>query len=151
MKTRLHSLALSLLCLCATSAFAQSDAKTPRNYADNLISSSGVINPQNAVDNDRDNYAVLRTSIGILNFASINVGFSTPGEGRQRVDIEVQNDHGLLTADLLQSVSVSVFDSKGNKIAEKNGFDLTEAHVIEAHQIQAINTYQKQRFRYFQR
>jgi hypothetical protein len=131
MKTRLHSLALGFLCLCATSAFAQNDAKNPRNYADNLIGSSGVINPQNAVDNNRDNYAVLRTGIGILNFASINVGFSNPGEGGQRVDMEVQNDHGLLTADVLQSISVSVFDSKGNKIAEKNGFDLTEAHVIE--------------------
>jgi len=131
MKTRLHSLALGLLSLCATSVFAQSDAKTPRNYADNLISSSGVIDPQNAVDDNRDNYAVLRTDIGILNFASINVGFSTPGEGGQRVVIEVQNDNGLLTADLLQSISVSVFDSQGNKIAQKSGFDLTEAHVIE--------------------
>jgi hypothetical protein len=131
MKLTLHSLALGLLSLCATSVFAQSDAKTLRNYADMLISSSGVINPQHAVDNNRDNYAVLRADIGILNYAVINVGFSHPGEGGQRLEIEVQNDNGLLTADVLQSISVSVFDSKGTNVAQKNGFDLTEAHVIE--------------------
>jgi len=119
MKLTLHSLALGLLSLCATSVFAQSDAKTLRNYADMLISSSGVINPQHAVDNNRDNYAVLRADIGILNYAVINVGFSHPGEGGQRLEIEVQNDNGLLTADVLQSISVSVFDSKGTNVAQK--------------------------------
>lgn len=127
----LHAVALACLWMCTMPAFAQSDAKNSKNYADNLISSTGVIDPQNAVDNNRDNYAILRADIGILNFAVITVGFSTPGDAGESVFLEIQNDNGILTADVLQSIDVSVYNSQGDEIVEKDGFDLTEAHVIK--------------------
>jgi hypothetical protein len=130
MKTKLQAFALAVMCMSATITHSQT-LNDDHNYADQLISSSGVINPQNAVDDDRNNYAVIRAEIGVLNHGALKVGFSQPGEGGQLVVLQIQNDNGLLGADVLQSISVKVFDSDGNAIVDKNGFGVADAQIIQ--------------------
>lgn len=130
MKTKLQAFALAFMCMSATVTHSQTLNDDP-NYADQFIGATGVLNPKNAIDDNRDNYAVIRAEVGVLNYGAIKVGFSNPGDGGQLVVLQIQNDNGLLGADLLQSISVKVFDSKGNIIAEKNGFGVGDAQLIE--------------------
>jgi hypothetical protein len=130
MKTKLQAFALSVMCIGATVTYSQT-LTDDHNYADQIISSSGVINPQNAVDENRDNYAVIRAEVGVLNHGALKVGFSHPGEGGQLVVLQIQNDNGLLGANVLQSISVKIFDSEGNAIVNKDGFGVADAQLIE--------------------
>ena len=131
MKRKLQAFALAM-CMSATVIHSQTlTLNDDRNYADQLIGSIGVINPQYAIDENRDNYAVIRAEIGVLNYGQLKVGFSNPGEGGQLVVLQIQNDNGILGADILQSISVKVFDSDGNTVASKNGFGVGDAQLIE--------------------
>lgn len=130
MKTKLQAFALAVMCIGATVTHSQT-LTDDHNYADHVISSVGVINPQNAVDDNRNNYAVIRAEIGVLNYGAIKVGFSYPGEGGQLVVLQIRNDNGLLGADVLQSISVKIFDSNGNAIFNKDGFGVADAQLIE--------------------
>ena len=130
MKTKLQAFALAVMCIGATVTHSQT-LTNDQNYADQVVSSTGVQNPQNAVDENRDNYAVIRAEIGVLNYGAIKVGFSQPGEGGQLVVLQIQNENGLLGADVLQSISIKIFDSNGNAIFNKDGFGVADAQLIE--------------------
>ena len=76
MNKKLRTLLSAIICLIALIAPAQNvAAQSSPNYADVLMSSSGVINPGNAVDADLTNYAVMRTPIGITNSATLQLGW----------------------------------------------------------------------------
>ena len=137
MKTKLQAFALAVMCIGATVTHSQT-LTDDHNYADQVVNSTGVINPQNAVDANRDNYAVIRTEIGVLNYGVLKVGFSHPGEGGQVVVLQLQNDNGLLGADVLQSISVKIFDSEGSTIFNRDGFGVADAQVIEGTSVSKI-------------
>ncbi|MGI8950558.1 MAG: T9SS type A sorting domain-containing protein [Chitinophagaceae bacterium] len=135
MKSQLLFIALIASCFYATISSAQNttDAKPlSRNYADVLINSFDVINPQNAVDPDTTNYAVMRTSIGILNYSTLKLGWSNPGSPGEAAVVEFENDGGLLTLDVLESISVTLYDNADNVVAKKNGFDFTQVSAGDA-------------------
>ncbi len=125
MKRYLQVLLLSLLCLSAKVSQAQ------QNCADNVISQNNVTNAQNAVDGDQTNFAVLRASIGVLNSSQLTLGFSPNGTAGQTAVVELQNDNGLISADVLESISITLFDNDGNIVARKNGFDVADADIIQ--------------------
>lgn len=132
MKKILQAVSVAILCFGVTTSYAQvseSSQALVRNYADVLINSSNVNNPQNAVDGDLTNYAVLQTNIGVANTASLKLGWSQLGSAGQVAVVEIQNDGGILSLDVLQTISLFLFDDAGNKIERKAGFDFTDVTV----------------------
>jgi hypothetical protein len=134
MKTTI-TLAAVFLCLIL------SKTATSQIFADKVISAgpcapvtllcpNGVINPGNAVDADRkNNYAIMRTDIGILNFSQLTVGFPQYGFPGMTATVVLQTDGGLLTADVLQSITISLFNSQGQLVAERGGSDFANVEV----------------------
>ncbi|MEO8116956.1 MAG: T9SS type A sorting domain-containing protein [Bacteroidota bacterium] len=126
MKTKLTLVfALLLANVFGVKSIAQNalDEKKSHNYADVVNNSIHVSNPGNAVDaGDLSNYALMQAPIGVLNSATLNLGFSNQGSGGQTVVVEFRNDGGILSLDVLGSISLTLFDDAGNQVARKNGF-----------------------------
>lgn len=117
--------ALLLANVIAVKSIAQDaiDDKKNHNYADVVNNSIRVSNPGNAVDaGDLSNYALMQAPIGVLNSASLNLGFTNQGSAGQTVTVEFRNDGGILSLDVLGSISLTLFDDAGNQVARKNGF-----------------------------
>ena len=131
MKNKLHYFGLAILCLSAIVSRAQTDKVMAKNYADILVRSTNVTNPGNAVDGDLTNYAVMRASIGVSNFSNLKLGWSQLGSGGDIVTLEIQNDNGALSADVLQSMSIVLFDSNDKQIAKKDGFSSGDVTAVQ--------------------
>jgi len=82
MKKQLQLAGVAILCLFAITSQSQNPQVTAKNYADILVKSFGVTNPENAVDADLTNYAVMRTNIGVLNSSTLKLGWSQVGRKR---------------------------------------------------------------------
>ena len=118
----------------AVKSFAQDaiDDRSTHNYADVVNNSIHVTNPGNAVDAaDLSNYALMQAAIGILNSATLNLGFTDQGSAGQTVAVEFRNDGGILTLDVLGSISLTLYDDAGNQVARKSGFDAADVSVGE--------------------
>lgn len=143
MKKQLRILCITILCLTTGFLRAQTDrTEGVPNFADVVISSQGVTDPGNAVDGDRTNYAVMRAAIGVFNSSVLWLGWSQVGTADQTAVLEFQNDNGDLNADVLQSMSLSLYDSDGKQVAKKNGFDVSDASAVQgtSHYLLRIRT-----------
>ncbi|HYK47939.1 MAG TPA: T9SS type A sorting domain-containing protein [Parafilimonas sp.] len=131
MKNKLHFFGLAVLCLSATISRAQTDQVMAKNYADILVWSVGVTNPKHAVDADHTNYAVMQADIGIANSATLKLGWSQLGSAGDNVSVQFQNDNGALSLDVLQSMTIAVFDSNDQLVGRKQGFDFSDATAVQ--------------------
>jgi hypothetical protein len=133
MKRVLLGFALPLLFI-ATTASAQI-------FADDVITSgpcptvspgcpNGVINPENAVDPDNSNYAVMRTDLGIANVSQLTLGFTQHGLPGMDAVIVIEADGGLISADVLQALSVSVYSSSNELVGKRQGFVLADLELL---------------------
>lgn len=95
-----------------------------------LVCPGGVNDAQNAVDADRENFALLRADVGLISTAFLELGFSQAGQSSDLVHIDLQLGNDNLNVDVLQSMNISVFDSQGDVVAEKSNFGLTDLGLI---------------------
>jgi len=103
---------------------------TAQIKADSVFSSFSVLNPQNAVDNDSTNYAVMTTAIGIENSADLVLGFPQEGVGGMSVSLVLEADNGLLNASILGCLDITLINTKGDVVIERTGADLANANII---------------------
>ncbi|CAN5513537.1 hypothetical protein BH10BAC2_BH10BAC2_41500 [soil metagenome] len=133
MKKVLLGIAMPLL-LVTTKASAQI-------FADAVISSgpcqsvspgcpNGVINPENAVDQDNSNYSVIRTDLGIANVSQVTLGFTQHGLPGMDAVIIIEADGGLISADVLEALSVSLYSSSNNLVGKRQGFVLADLELL---------------------
>jgi hypothetical protein len=135
MKKQLRILCITILCLTTSFLRAQTErTEGAKNFADQLLSSQGVTNPGNAVDGDRTNYALMRTAIGVLNSSTLLLGWSQVGPAGATAVLEFQNDNGGINADVLQSMSLTLYDSDGMEVAQQNGYNISDATLVQATQ-----------------
>lgn len=99
-------------------------------YADSVISSSGVTAPKKAVNENDTDYAIMSTVIGVEYQSKLKLGFHPDGMGGMSCAIKVQPVNGLISANLLQSLSVSLYNRKGKKVITHNGFTLADADLL---------------------
>ncbi len=116
-----------------------------QTFADQLISSgpcepivsvtcpSGVINPNNAVDANPDNFATLRTTIGLSlleSTAFIEVGFSELGAPGSEVGAIIQPSSGGLNIDLVDNIALVVFNENDQEVVRREDISLTDVGLL---------------------
>jgi len=131
MKKQLQLAGVAILCLFAITSQSQNPQVTAKNYADILVKSFGVTNPENAVDADLTNYAVMRTNIGVLNSSTLKLGWSQVGSNEETAALEFQNDNGALSLDVLQTMTLALYDSNDKQVGKQEGFDFSDASVVQ--------------------
>lgn len=95
-----------------------------------LVCPGGVNDAQNAVDADRENFALLRADVGLISTAFLELGFSQVGTSSDLVHVDLQLGNDNLNVDVLQSMTITVFDSQDSVVAEKSNFGLTDLGLI---------------------
>ena len=110
-------------------------------FADQVISSgpcqqvspgcpNGVVNPQNAADADYSSYAVMRADIGIANVSQLTLGFSQHGLPGMDAVVVIEADGGIISADVLQAFSVSLYSSSNELVGKRDGFVLADLELL---------------------
>ncbi len=90
----------------------------------------GVQNASHAVDADPGSYALLRTDVGLISTAFINLGFSNAPAPGSIVGVNIEENNTILNVDLLEAIVIDVLDTAGNVIVSKNDFNLTDLNVL---------------------
>jgi gliding motility-associated-like protein len=90
----------------------------------------GVQNASHAVDADPGSYALLRTDLGLISTAFIDLGFTSNPSVGSIVGVNIEENNTILNVDLLESIVVDVLDTAGNVIVSKNDFNLTDLNVL---------------------
>lgn len=90
----------------------------------------GVQNASHAVDADPTSYALLRTDLGLVSTAFIELGFSTEIVPGSIVGVRVEENNTILNVDLIETIVIDVLDTAGNVIASKNDFNLTDLNLL---------------------
>ena len=131
-------IAVSMLLLSVATVRAQ-------KFADQLIASgncepivavtcpSGVENPDYAVDNNPDNYALLKSNLGlslVQSTAFEEVGFSVLGAPGSEVGIIVEFIDQGLGPQALNNLIVVVYDSAGNEVVRRSDLSLTDVSAL---------------------
>lgn len=124
MKVKLHVLYISILVMLTSVSNAQI-------YADSLISSFGVSDADNAVSKNDSDYASINTPVGVSNSSFLTVGFSQHGVTGMTCGFTLQQDNGLLSADVLNSMTIYLYNSKNQQIAAKSGFSFSDVDVLD--------------------
>jgi gliding motility-associated-like protein len=98
-----------VLCFC-TKSYAQYEV-----YANQLISNtSDFNNPGRAVDANQANYARIATTLGVLTTSELRVRFPENGAAGDVVNVTVQGSGGLLSVDVLNNITIKLYDSAGS-------------------------------------
>ncbi len=127
MKAKLHLMLIAAFLLTVNFTNAQISA----DYVD---SSSGVTYPANAVSADTSDYALISLPISLSDSSTLKFGFSQYGFQSMTCSITLQQDNGLLTANILNGLSLYLYDSSNNLISEKHGFSLGDVNVLDGTQ-----------------
>lgn len=90
----------------------------------------GVLNAQNAVDADPSTFALLKTDLGLVSTAFIELGFSTEIAPGSIVGVRIEESNTILNIDLLETIVVDVLDTAGNIVATKSDFNLTDLNLL---------------------
>jgi len=133
MKKVLQSFALPLL-LFATTANAQifADAVISSGPCQNVSAGcpNGVINPGNAVDPDNSNYAIIRTDLGIANVSQLTLGFTQHGLPDMDAVIVIEDDGGVISADVLEALTITLYNSSNGLVGKRQGFALADLELL---------------------
>jgi hypothetical protein len=89
-----------------------------------------VLNSQNAVDANKNNYATLSIPLGINSTAFLDLGFTQLGTPGVVVGFVVGTGSSLIDVTVLSNLKITVYDVNGNVVATKNGFSLAEAQSL---------------------
>ena len=124
MKSKLHALCLAAFLMLTYVSNAQI-------YADSVVSSNGVTNPKYAVSRNDTDYALINTLIGIGSTADLTLGFSQHGLAGMTCGFTMQQDNSIISADVLNSITVTLYDSKNRQIATKSGFSTGDVELLQ--------------------
>ncbi len=116
-----------------------------QTYADQLVASgpcdpivaltcpSGVENPGFLVDVSRENYALLKTNLGvslIQSTAFIEAGFSQHGAPGSEIAIVIEKLNQSLNIDVVDNITAIVFDTLGNEVARRSDLSLQDVGAL---------------------
>ncbi len=94
---------------------------------------SGVENPENAVDSDLSNYALMTSSLGVSLIEStsfIDLGFSNPGKPGDKIGLVIQTTNQDLSANVVDNLTVYLIGENGDTIRAYDGTNLQNAGVL---------------------
>lgn len=107
-----------------------------------LLCPSGVDNPQNAVDANPSNYALMTTAVGLGSSAYLEVSFPVAAPAGSVISFVIQPENNVLNLNLLQSYTVELFDSNGTLVGAYNNFNLANVDLLSGNgQRYLLNTY----------
>ena len=112
--------------IVADRSFAQSDVFANKT----TDSSSDVQNAYRVTDSNRNNYAYSSTLLGVLSTSYITAQFPVAGAAGDVINIEVQGTGQLLGASILSNITVRLYDSLGNNVANANGSSVLELSLL---------------------
>ncbi|MBC8045182.1 MAG: hypothetical protein H7Y00_00140, partial [Fimbriimonadaceae bacterium] len=95
-----------------------------------LVCGSGVINADNSVDINKNNYALLTIPLDMTASAFLDLGFSVPGSGGSTVSFICGTNGSPLCLGLLSNLKITIYNSDGQVVKSKNGFSLAEVELI---------------------
>ncbi len=133
MKNRLLQIALGVLCALSAQAQFYADVLKdagPCNPITPIVCPNGVIDALNAVDPDRQNFALLRIDRGSTGAAFIELGYSSYAEAGDIVLIDLQGGGNDLSLGFMDSLRVEMLDSLGNVVDTKSKFDFNNFHIL---------------------
>jgi hypothetical protein len=84
----------------------------------------GIVNPNNAVDNDLNNYATLTVGAGLANSKGMILDLNGGGKAGNRAGVVIGRDGSLLDASALSRMTVSTYDADGKVLETKSGSSL---------------------------
>lgn len=91
----------------------------------------GVEDPQNAVDGDISTAARLHTDIGVLfSEAFLEVGFTFKPKAGSTIGFLVEEANTILNADVIEVITVQIFDTEGELVSEFSNFGLQDLNVL---------------------
>lgn len=100
-----------------------------------LLCPSGVENPGNVVDADRNNFALLKSNLGVSlieNTAFIEVAFTNPAPAGSAIGFEIGELNENLNVDVLENLVVRVYDSNGSEVQTFGSISLTDLGVLSS-------------------
>lgn len=100
-------------------------------YADSVIASKGVNNPEHAVSGNSADFAIISTGAGVDNVSRLKLGFTPLGMAGMFCAVTVQQVDGNLSADVLQTLRLELYDSKERVIAEHDGFNPADVELLQ--------------------
>lgn len=107
-----------------------------------LFCPSGVDNPQNAVDANPSNYALMTTAVGLGSSAYLEVSFPVAAPAGSVISFVIQPENNVLNLNLLQTYTVELFDSNGTLVGSYNNFNLANVDLLSGNgQRYLLNTY----------
>ncbi len=124
MKAKLHVMLFAAFLLITNFIKAQIAATS-------VDSSFNITNPSNAVSKSDSDYALINTTLGINDSASLKFGFSQYGFQSMSFQVTLQQDNGLISVNLLKSINLYIYDNNNHLIASKQGFTTADANVLE--------------------
>ncbi|MES2630247.1 MAG: gliding motility-associated C-terminal domain-containing protein [Bacteroidota bacterium] len=108
-----------------------------------LICPSGVENPQNAVDGDRETFARMSSSLGLSLIEStsfIDVSFTKTGDPGSDIGVVIQPINQNLNADVVDNLTIIVYDENGNEVARRSNVGLEDVGLLSGTGTQAVLT-----------
>ncbi len=91
----------------------------------------GVEDPQNAVDGDISTAARLHTEVGVLfSEAFLEVGFTFKPQAGSTIGFLVEEANTILNADVIEVITVQIFDTEGEMVSEFSNFGLQDLNVL---------------------
>ena len=109
-------------------------ANTVNAFGTNTLLSGFVTNPNNAVDNNTNNYATLTTPLNILNLlppAYLDLEFPQQARSGEFAGFTIGQASSLLSLNLLSSLSITAYDENGVVRQVKNNFNTLDLRLLE--------------------
>jgi gliding motility-associated-like protein len=128
MKTLLlNILAVAAVVLCNnTNVYAQNDV-----YATSITDSSADFRDAHKItDSDPSNFAYLSNTITLLSTSYLKLHFPVSGQAGDVVSLTIQSTGQLLGASLLDNITVRLYDSLGNNVANANGSSILQLSLL---------------------
>lgn len=107
------------------------DIACPGVQATHVLSSVSVDDPDFAVDEDPDNYALMNLPLAILNSSSLELALEYPANPGDFVGFEVAKDNVILGLGLIENISVIALDFEGNELDRNDDFQLADLVLLE--------------------
>jgi hypothetical protein len=109
-------------------------ATTVKAFGTNSLLTGFVTDANNAVDGNINNYATLNTPLNILNLlppAYLELSFATPARPGEFIGFTIGQASSLLSANLLSSLEMTVYDENGVARQVKNNFNTLDLRLLE--------------------
>ncbi|MFI5172478.1 MAG: T9SS type A sorting domain-containing protein [Chitinophagales bacterium] len=95
------------------------------------ICRAGVEEPENAVDDDKSNFAELIIPIGIGDDVFLDLGFDDHGQTGIPISWTLGTEGLPIGLDLLQQIRLTAYDGEGNVVRSKKGYSLADIELLE--------------------